>query len=131
MIARFTVPALGKQRIGYSYSSRGMDRWSYRFGPDVKIVENFDLAMVTDFDCWHPEHDKVDVESVLKVMTANREKAQRLFARLVLDFPEQRLPCPAGSHHALDGAIITAPGSRDPEVLARLDAVAGRVLRQG
>jgi 5'-methylthioadenosine phosphorylase len=104
--------------------------------PEAKLAREAEItyavvAMVTDFDCWHPQHDKVDVESVLKVMTANREKAQRLFARLVLDFPVERIPCPVGSHRALDGAIITAPGHRDPAVLARLDAVAGRVLQQG
>jgi 5'-methylthioadenosine phosphorylase len=119
-----------------TYRHHGYDVVHMTSMPEAKLAREAEItyavvAMVTDFDCWHPEHDKVDVESVLKVMTANREKAQRLFARLVLDFPEERVPCPAGSHRALDGAIITAPAFRDPDVLARLDAVAGRVLKQG
>jgi 5'-methylthioadenosine phosphorylase len=61
-------------------------------------------------------------------MGENRERAQRLFSRLARDFPRERVPCPVGSHRALDGAIITAPRHRDPAMLAKLDAVAGRVL---
>ena len=118
------------------YRYHGYDVVHMTSMPEAKLAREAEItyavvAMVTDYDCWHPGHDKVDVESVLKVMIANREKAQRLFARLVLDFPEERIPCPVGSHRALDGAIITAPGHRDPAVLARLDAVAGRVLQQG
>lgn len=85
--------------------------------------------MVTDFDCWHPEHSIVDVASVVAVLHANAEKARRLVARLAAGLPPaERQPCPAGSHNALDNAIITAPQFRDPALLARLDAVAGRVL---
>jgi len=102
--------------------------------PEAKLAREAEItyavvAMVTDFDCWHPTHDSVGVEGVLKVMTENREKAQRLFARLVRDFPAERAPCPVGSDRALDGAILTAPEARDPALLAKLDAVAGRVLR--
>jgi 5'-methylthioadenosine phosphorylase len=84
--------------------------------------------MVTDFDCWHEDHGAVDVATVVKVLHDNAEKARRLVARLALDFPAQREPCPAGSHNALDHAIITAPAFRDPALMAKLDAVAGRVL---
>ena len=102
--------------------------------PEAKLAREAEItyavvAMVTDFDCWHPTHDSVGVEGVLKVMTENRHKAQRLFARLVRDFPAERAPCPVGSDRALDGAILTAPEARDPALLAKLDAVAGRVLR--
>ena len=102
--------------------------------PEAKLAREAEItyavvAMVTDFDCWHPTHDSVGVEGVLKVMTENRHKAQRLFARLVRDFPAERAPCPVGSERALDGAILTAPEARDPALLAKLDAVAGRVLR--
>ena len=102
--------------------------------PEAKLAREAEItyavvAMVTDFDCWHPTHDSVGVEGVLKVMTENRDKAQRLFARLVRDFPAERAPCPVGSERALDGAILTAPEARDPALLAKLDAVAGRVLR--
>jgi len=117
-----------------TYKHHGYDVVHMTSMPEAKLAREAEItyavvAMVTDFDCWHPQHEKVDVESVVKVMSANREKAQRLFARLVLDFPAERIPCPMGSHRALDGAIITAPGHRDPAVLARLDAVAGRVLK--
>jgi 5'-methylthioadenosine phosphorylase len=87
--------------------------------------------MVTDFDCWHPTHDSVDVASVLKVMAANRQRAQKLFARLARDFPAEHIPCPVGSDRALDGAILTHPEARDPALLARLGTVAGRVLAAG
>ncbi|MBS1201063.1 MAG: S-methyl-5-thioadenosine phosphorylase [Proteobacteria bacterium] len=102
--------------------------------PEAKLAREAEItyavvAMVTDFDCWHPTHDSVGVESVLRVMAENREKAQRLFARLVRDFPGERIPCPAGSDRALEGAILTAPHARDPALLAKLDAVAGRVLK--
>ena len=71
----------------------------------------------------------VDVASVIAVLHDNADKAQRLVARLAADFPAQREACPAGSHNALDNAIVTAPAFRDPALLAKLDAVAGRVLK--
>jgi 5'-methylthioadenosine phosphorylase len=70
----------------------------------------------------------VDVAAVIAVARANADKAARLVARLARDFPAEREACPAGSHRALDGAIMTAPAVRDPALLAKLDAVAGRVL---
>jgi 5'-methylthioadenosine phosphorylase len=62
------------------------------------------------------------------VLTANAETAKRLVARLARDFPSEHEPCPIGSDRALDNALITAPEARDPELLKKLDAVAGRVL---
>ena len=118
-----------------TYKHHGYDVVHMTSMPEAKLAREAEItyavvAMVTDFDCWHPTHDSVGVESVLKVMAANREKAQRLFARLVLDFPGERVPCPVGSDRALDGAILTAPEFRDPGRVAKLDAVAGRVLRR-
>ncbi|HAN62581.1 MAG TPA: S-methyl-5'-thioadenosine phosphorylase, partial [Rhizobiales bacterium] len=84
---------------------------------------------VTDFDCWHPDHDAVTVQDIIKVLMANAEKATKLVARLAHDFPREHEPCPIGSDRALDTAIITAPEARDPELLSKLDAVAGRVLK--
>jgi len=63
-------------------------------------------------------------------LVANAEKAKRVVARLVRDFPREHEPCPIGSDRALDNAIITAPEARDPQLLQKLDAVAGRILRQ-
>lgn len=103
--------------------------------PEAKLAREAELcyatvAMVTDYDCWHPDHDAVTVQDVIKVLTANAEKAKRLVARLARDFPREHEPCPIGSDRALDNAIITAPEARDPELLKKLDAVAGRVLKQ-
>ena len=101
--------------------------------PEAKLAREAEItyaavAMVTDYDAWH-ESGPVDVPMILKVMQANADTAARLVARLARDFPQEREPCPAGSHHALDAAIVTAPEFRDPALLAKLDAVAGRVLR--
>jgi 5'-methylthioadenosine phosphorylase len=84
--------------------------------------------MVTDFDCWHPDHDAVTVADVIKVLTANADKARRLVARFARELPREHEPCPIGSDRALDNALITAPEARDPELIKKLAAVAGRVL---
>ena len=101
--------------------------------PEAKLAREAEIcyatvAMVTDFDCWHEEHAHVDVASVIKVMTGNTAMAQRLVLRLAKSFPRQHPPCPIGSDRALDFALITAPAARDPALVAKLDAVAGRVL---
>jgi 5'-methylthioadenosine phosphorylase len=101
--------------------------------PEAKLAREAELcyatvAMVTDFDCWHPDHDAVTVQDIIKVLSANAEKAKRLVARLARDFPREHEPCPIGSDRALDTALITAPEARDPKLLKKLDAVAGRVL---
>jgi 5'-methylthioadenosine phosphorylase len=101
--------------------------------PEAKLAREAELcyatvAMVTDFDCWHPDHDAVTVTDIIKVLTANAAKAAGLVARLARDFPREHEPCPSGSDRALDTAIITAPDARDPELLQKLDAIAGRVL---
>lgn len=116
-----------------TYRHLGYDVIGMTAMPEAKLAREAEityatLAMVTDFDCWHPEHDAVDVADVIKVMHRNTEKARRVVARLAADFPRERENCPAGSHKALDTAIMTAPSARDQAVLARLDAVAGRVL---
>jgi 5'-methylthioadenosine phosphorylase len=101
--------------------------------PEAKLAREAEIcyatvAMVTDFDCWHPDHDAVTVQDIIKVLTANAEKAKRLVARLSRDFPREHEPCPIGSDRALDNAIITAPEARDPALMAKLDAVAGRLF---
>jgi 5'-methylthioadenosine phosphorylase len=84
--------------------------------------------MVTDFDCWHPDHDHVTVDQVVKVLLSNADKARALVKALVPRIAEPRGACPAGCDRALDHALITASAQRDPALLAKLDAVAGRVL---
>src|SRR5438067_848845 len=101
--------------------------------PEARLAREAEIcyatvAMVTDFDCWHPDHDAVTVQDIIKVLMANAEKATRLVARLARDFPHEHEPCPIGSDRALDTALITAPEARDPALLKKLDAVAGRVL---
>ncbi len=103
--------------------------------PEAKLAREAEIsyasvAMVTDYDCWHEGHGPVDVQSVIAVLHDNAAKARRMVARLARDFPAEHEPCPIGSDRALDFAIITAPEARDPELLAKLDAVAGRVLKQ-
>jgi 5'-methylthioadenosine phosphorylase len=101
--------------------------------PEAKLAREAEIcyatvAMVTDFDCWHPDHDAVTVADIVKVLNANADKAKRLVARLARDFPREHEPCPIGSDRALDNALITAPEARDPKLIEKLDAVAGRVL---
>jgi 5'-methylthioadenosine phosphorylase len=101
--------------------------------PEAKLAREAEIcyatvAMVTDFDCWHPDHDAVTVQDIIKVLIANAETGTRLVARLARDFPREHEPCPIGSDRALDNALITAPEARDPELLKKLDAVAGRIL---
>ena len=116
-----------------TYKGQGYDVIHMTSMPEAKLAREAEItyavvAMVTDYDCWHEVHGAVDVASLLKVMDENRGKAQRLFARLARDFPAQRIACPVGSHRALEGAILTHPEARDPDLVTKLRAVAGRVL---
>jgi 5'-methylthioadenosine phosphorylase len=104
--------------------------------PEAKLAREAEIcyasvAMVTDFDCWHPHHDAVTVGDIIKVLMENATRAQALVARLAQDFPREHEACPIGSDRALDTALITAPDARDPALLRKLDAVAGRVLSKG
>jgi 5'-methylthioadenosine phosphorylase len=103
--------------------------------PEAKLAREAEIcyasvAMVTDFDCWHPDHDAVTVQEIIKVLVANADRAKVLVARLARDFPPEHEACPIGSDRALDTALITAPEARDPELIKKLDAVAARVLRR-
>jgi 5'-methylthioadenosine phosphorylase len=84
--------------------------------------------MVTDYDCWHPEHDNVEVADIIKVLTLNAEHARTLVKSAVPRLRARVAVCPKGCDRALETAMITAPEARDPAALARLDAVAGRVI---
>jgi 5'-methylthioadenosine phosphorylase len=102
--------------------------------PEAKLAREAELcyssvAMVTDFDCWHPDHDHVQVSEVIKVMHANAVHAKQLLQRVLPRIGGDAGPCVHGCDRALEYAILTAPAARDPEVVSRLDAVAGRVLR--
>ncbi len=115
------------------YRSWGCDVIGMTNMPEAKLAREAEIcyatvAMVTDYDCWHDDHREVDVAAIIKVLTENAHKAQHLIARLARDFPREHPKCPWGSDTALDVAIITAPEKRDPALIAKLDAVAGRVL---
>ena len=116
-----------------TYKGLGYDVIGMTNMPEAKLAREAEItyatvAMVTDYDCWHPEHDAVEVADIIKVVVANAGKAARLVARLARDFPAEHEPCPVRSDRALDTAIMTAPPFRDPALMRKLDAVAGRVL---
>lgn len=101
--------------------------------PEARLAREAELcyasvAMITDYDCWHPGHEAVDVAQIGRTLGKNAANARALVARLPAILGAARNACPQGCDHALEHAIITAPSHRDPAVLARLDAVAGRVL---
>jgi 5'-methylthioadenosine phosphorylase len=102
--------------------------------PEAKLAREAEIcyatvAMVTDYDCWHPDHDAVTVGMIIATLHANAAKAKALVGRVVPLLAAQSGPCPQGCRHALDHALITAPDRRDPALVERLDAVAGRVLQ--
>ncbi len=101
--------------------------------PEAKLAREAELcyatvAMVTDYDCWREGHDAVTVDAVIQVMQANAYAARRLVGAVIPRLGAPRGVCPVGCDRALEYALVTAPGQRDPALLARLDAVAGRVL---
>jgi len=115
------------------YRAWGCDVIGMTNMPEAKLAREAEIcyatvAMVTDYDCWHDDHRDVDITDILRVVKGNADKAARLIARMARDFPAEHPACPLGSDRALDHAIITAPEARDPALLAKLDAVAGRVL---
>ena len=117
-----------------TYKTQGYSVIGMTNMPEAKLAREAEIcyatvAMVTDFDCWHPGHDAVTVQDIIRVLGSNADKAKALVARLARDFPREHEPCPVGSDRALDAALITAPEARDPELLQKLDAVAGRILR--
>jgi len=102
--------------------------------PEAKLAREAEMcyasvAMITDYDSWHPDHGAVDISEIIKVLTGNAGKARTLVKGLPERLGGARTPCPHGCDHALDYAIMTAPEARAPALVAKLDAVAGRVLR--
>jgi len=101
--------------------------------PEAKLAREAEIcyatvAMVTDYDCWHKAHEDVVIEDILRVLHENVTKAAQLIACLARDFPREHEACPLGTDRALETAIMTPPEARDPELMKKLDAVAGRVL---
>src|SRR5438270_38629 len=105
-----------------TYKAQGFSVIGMTNMPEAKLAREAEIcyasvAMVTDFDCWHPDHDAVTVQDIIAVLHANAGKARRLVARLARDFPPDHEPCPIGSDRALDTALITAPEARDAALL--------------
>jgi 5'-methylthioadenosine phosphorylase len=101
--------------------------------PEAKLAREAEMcyasvAMITDYDSWHPEHGSVDITSIIATLQGNAGKARDLVGRLPALLGQDRDDCPHGCDKALEFAIMTAPDKRDPELIAKLDAIAGRVL---
>ena len=101
--------------------------------PEAKLAREAELcyasvAMITDYDSWHPEHGSVDITSIIATLQGNAGKARDLVGRLPALLGQERDDCPHGCDKALEFAIMTAPDKRDPDLIAKLDAIAGRVL---
>jgi 5'-methylthioadenosine phosphorylase len=87
--------------------------------------------MVTDFDCWHPDHDHVQVSDVIRVLQANSANAKQLLRQAIPRVAADAGPCAHGCDRALEHAVLTPADKLDPELARRLDAVAGRILKRG
>jgi len=103
--------------------------------PEAKLAREAEMccatvAMVTDYDCWHPDHDHVSVDMIVKTLLENADKARALIKQMVPGLVADKDVCPCGCQTALEHALITAPEARDPELVRQLDAIAGRVLNQ-
>jgi 5'-methylthioadenosine phosphorylase len=116
------------------YRSWGCDVIGMTNMPEAKLAREAELcyatvAMVTDFDCWHPDHDHVTLSDVVAVLLKNADRARSLVRHVAPSVSSRPERCPQGCDRVLDTALITAPEARDPALMAKLDAVAGRVLR--
>ena len=101
--------------------------------PEAKLAREAELcyasiAMITDYDSWHPDHGEVDVTEIIQTLMGNAQKGRDLVRRLPALLGETRVPCPHGCDRALEHAILTAPEAREPALMRKLDAVAGRLL---
>jgi 5'-methylthioadenosine phosphorylase len=101
--------------------------------PEAKLAREAELAyatvaMVTDYDCWHTDHEDVSTASILEVLKTNTIHAKELIKAIIPKLASLEAPFESGAHTALEHAIVTAPKHRDPEMVAKLGVVAGRVL---
>jgi len=116
------------------YRRAGLDVIGMTNMPEAALAREAEICyasvgMVTDYDCWHPHHDDVTVDAILSVLFANADKARELVRQAVPHMGKDG-PCPEGCDRALEVAIVTAEEARDPELVQKLDAVAGRVLKK-
>ena len=127
-------PQFSSRAESHMYRAWGCDVIGMTAIPEAKLAREAELpyalvGMVTDYDCWREGEDHVEVGAIIAQMNSNSAKARQLVIELAKALPEKREPSPIDT--CLDFALITAPEARDPALLARLDAVAGRALRQG
>ena len=126
-------PQFSSQAESKLYRDWGCDVIGMTNMPEAKLAREAEIcyasiAMVTDYDSWHPDHGAVDVSDVIKTLQGNGTKAQDLVSGLPALLGSDRAPCPHGCDRALEHAVMTAPDQRDPALVAKLDAIAGRVL---
>ena len=126
-------PQFSSRAESHLYRQWGADVIGMTNMPEAKLAREAELpyatlAMVTDYDCWHTEEEAVEVTNVLQVMKENTIKARRVINALAVKLGPTRTPSPQGIETVLDFALITAPDARDPQMIAKLDVIAGRVL---
>ena len=127
-------PQFSSRAESHLYRSWGCDVIGMTNMPEAKLAREAELcyasvAMVTDYDCWHPHEDDVAVADIVALLARNATQGRQLVAGLAPRLAGRVVPCPAGCDRALEGAVITDVSSRDPVQIRHLDAVAGRVLR--
>ena len=125
-------PQFGTRAESHMYRAWGADIIGMTGMPEAKLAREAELpyalvGMVTDYDCWHAEEAHVEVSEVLRVMHGNADKARQTIVELARLLPRTREPSPIDT--CLDAALVTAPDARDPALIARLDAIAGRLLK--
>ena len=128
-------PQFSTQAESHLYRSWGCSVIGMTNMPEAKLAREAELcyatvAMVTDYDCWHPDHDHVTVDAVIKVLLENADKARALVKAVAPRLRGRTAACEKGCHTALEAALITAPQARDPKTIEKLSAVAGRVLKK-
>ncbi len=126
-------PQFSSRAESLMYRAWGCDVIGMTNMPEAKLAREAELcyasvAMITDYDSWHPDHGAVDVADVIAILQGNGTKARDLVLALADALPDTRTACPHGCDRALDNAIMTAARNRDPVLISKLDAVAGRVL---
>ena len=127
-------PQFSTQAESHLYRSWNCDVIGMTNMPEAKLAREAEMcyatvAMVTDFDCWHPDHDHVTVDSIIKTLMGNADKGRALVKAVAPKLSGRTDTCTSGCQTALDSAIITAPEARDPAMIKKLDAVAGRMLK--
>ena len=128
-------PQFSTQAESFLYKAWGCDVIGMTNMPEAKLAREAEIpyatvAMVTDYDCWHPDHEHVEVATVIQHLHKNAEKARDLLMAVVPLLGPERKPSPLNIETVLDTALITAPEARDPKMLAKLDAIMARMLRK-